>query len=346
MENLTTQLINGGNLAESQVAEAVEILLTEDASLEPRQSFLKALAQKGETPAEIAFFVRELLKRAVRVPLGPEDVKGPLIDVCGTGGDRLGLFNVSTASMFVLAAAGAFVVKHGNRGITSKSGGADVLETLGVRIDLSPEDLAECVKSTGAGFLFAPLYHPAFKAVGPVRKALAEEGQVTIFNKLGPLLNPVQPEYQLAGVFMPELLPVYAEIFALLGRKSAWVVHGTEASGLGMDEMSVNGRTAIHSVKNGKVEQLQITPEALGIPAAQTFDLLGGDAMANARVIEAILDGSDQGAKRDIVALNAAGAIVAAGIKSDIYSAFKKAKALIENGAALAKLNALRAFGK
>ena len=226
MLELTELLESGNNLSQSQIAMAAEALLEENDDTATKTEFLKALSAKGETPAEIATFVEAFLKHAVDPGFGPEDCKGPTIDVCGTGGDKLDLFNISTASVFVLAGGGLTVLKHGNRGITSKSGGADVLEELGVPIDLPVHALRECVLEHGAGFLFAPLYHPAFKAVVPVRKVLAEEGIRTVFNLIGPLLNPVRPDYQLVGVFDSAFTSPFAEILGRLGRKRAWAVHG------------------------------------------------------------------------------------------------------------------------
>ena len=223
---------------QTQITEATRAILDESVSKEAKADFLVALAEKGETPAEITGFVLEFLDRALVPPFDREAVGKPLLDVCGTGGDKLDLFNVSTTSVFLLAAAGIAMVKHGNRGITSKSGGADVLEALGIRIDLPPEDFCRCVESVGAGFLLAPQYHPAFGAIAPVRKILAERGQATIFNRLGPLLNPVQPDFQLIGIFDESAGPAFAEILGRLGRKEAWAVHGKTETGAGMDELS------------------------------------------------------------------------------------------------------------
>ena len=222
---------------DAQLEFAAGQLLDENEDISIKTQFLKSLAKKGETPSEIAGFVKNFLKHAVDPKFSSDDCQGPTIDVCGTGGDKLDLFNISTASVFVLAAGGASVVKHGNRGITSKSGGADVLEELGVPIDLPVDDLRRCVLENNAGFLFAPLYHPAFKAVVPVRQELAKEGIRTVFNLIGPLLNPVGPDYQLVGVFDSTLTTTFAQILGKLGRKRAWAVHGQGPNNEGMDEM-------------------------------------------------------------------------------------------------------------
>src|SRR4051794_10121220 len=236
LSTLTAGLQDRRDLAPAEIVQAASALLAPEIDEASKGDFLAALRAKGETAAEIAGFAEALLAHAVNPEIDPALAPGPLLDVCGTGGDQLDLFNVSTTSMFVLAAGGATVVKHGNRAITSQAGGADVLEALGVRIDLPPAALRECVQRLGLGFLFAPAYHPAFKAIAPVRKRLASEGIPTIFNLLGPLLNPARPPYQLIGLFSKELLPKYAEAIALLPRRRVWAVHGS-----GMDELSTTG---------------------------------------------------------------------------------------------------------
>jgi len=330
LATLTDKLHMGGDLTGDDVTAACDHLFDENIALTVRAEFLRALHSKGETPAEIAAFVGVLLARGVRPELGEG-----LLDVCGTGGDKAGLINISTAVMFVVAACGARVVKHGNRGITSKCGGADVLEALGIRVDLPPE---AALDAAGCCFLFAPLYHPAFKAVAPVRKALAEEGRATIFNLLGPLLNPVRPDFQLAGVFDRKLLPVYAEAFGLLGRKRAWAVHGTG----GLDEVSTLGPSEVHALESGGIRRFSIHPETLGFAPAVIEDLRGGDARWNAESLEDLLRGSECGPKRDIVLLNAACALVVAGISGDLAAALEKSRLALEDGSAHAVLRRLR----
>jgi anthranilate phosphoribosyltransferase len=239
--------------------------------------------------------------------------------------------------MFILAAGGAVVVKHGNRAITSSCGGADVLEELGVRIDLSPEELRSCVQALGLGFVFAPAYHPAFKAIAPVRKLLAERGIPTIFNMLGPLLNPAQPRFQLVGIFSPALLPKYAAAMAMLGRERAWAVHGN-----GTDELSTTGVNEILEVTPAGTTRLVVDPEELGLARAKMEDLRGGDRAANAQMLTAILDGSDHGARRDIVLLNAAAGFVITGLAPDLSAGLARAREQIQSGAALAKLRAMQ----
>ncbi len=332
LATLTQQLRSGEELDASEIAAACDALLDEGVALAERAGFLRALHEKGETPAEIAAFVQVLLDRAVQPDLGPG-----LLDVCGTGGDKAGLFNVSTATMFVTAACGVRIVKHGNRGITSKCGGADVLEALGVRIDQPPE---EALAAAGCCFLFAPRYHPAFKAIAPIRKALAEEGTTTIFNMLGPLLNPARPDYQLAGVFNAKLLPVYAEVFRLLHRRRAWAVHGAG----GLDEVSTLGPSQAFHVEGDEITASEINPVAIGFPTAALEDLRGGTAQENAALIVELLSGRHHGPKRDIVALNTACALVVAGVAADLPAAVKKTAEVLDSGAPFEVLERLRAI--
>lgn len=339
MQELTTQLIAGRDLAEDQITLAVAQLVASETPDEAKGAFLKALREKGETAAEIAAFTKALLAHAVDPRIDATRLPGPMLDVCGTGGDRMELFNVSTTSMFVLAAGGAAVVKHGNRAITSQCGGADVLEELGVRIDLAPADLKRCVETLGLGFVFAPAYHPAFKAIVPVRKMLAAQGIPTIFNMLGPLLNPARPPFQLVGIFSKPLLTKYAETLAALGRKRAWAVHGD-----GTDELTIAGPSDVRDVNVSGIRELTITPEALGVPRAQLADLRGGDRRENARILVAILDGSERGPKRDIVALNAAAGFVICGLAPDLTAGLALAREQIDSGRALAKARILQAF--
>jgi anthranilate phosphoribosyltransferase len=264
------------------------------------------------------------------------------IDVCGTGGDRAGFFNISTASMFVAAGAGAKVVKHGNRGITSKSGGADVLEALGIRIDLPPEATARALEKAGCCFLFAPACHPAFRAVVPVRKLLAERGSASIFNIIGPLLNPARPEFQLAGVFNPDLVKTYAGVFKNLGRARAWAVHGTGPNDLRIDEVSPLGETLVTAMEHSSLREFRIQPQDVGIAPFESNSLIGGDASENAKILLAILNSSDRGPKRQAVQLNAAAALVVAGVASDLPTAWNLAEVSLNEGCALASLQALQ----
>jgi anthranilate phosphoribosyltransferase len=331
LSTLTDKLRSSADLTAQDISAACDALFDETLSLESRADFLLALRAKGETPAEIAEFVRVLLAHGVPAA----DLGSGVIDVCGTGGDKAGLFNVSTAVMFVTAACGARVVKHGNRGITSKSGGADVLEALNVRLDLTP---SEALDAAGCCFLFAPNYHPSFRIVAPVRKLLAERGSSSIFNMLGPLLNPARPDYQLAGVFNPALLSAYAEVFALLGRRRAWAAHGAG----GLDEISTLGPTQIHSLEDGAIRDWLLDPKDFGIPTATLEDLRGGTSAENAVMVEELLAGKLEGPKRDIIVLNAACALTVAGVADSVTTGVAKATAVLESGKAAEPLRALQ----
>ena len=337
MQALIAQLAQGIDLDAAAVESAVSLLTDPGVSQDLKADFLKALREKGETAAEIAAFAHSLLARAISPGLDDADLPGPMIDVCGTGGDKLELFNISTTAMFILAAGGASVVKHGNRAITSKSGGADVLEALGVRIDLPPTDFRKCMEAHGLGFLFAPAYHPAFKEIGPVRKRLAAEGIPTIFNLLGPLLNPARPPYQLVGVFSPALLPKYAETLAVMGRARAWAVHGS-----GMDELSLSGPSAVHEVADGLVRDFILDPATLGLPHAEVAVFRGGGPAENAAILTSILEGSEKGPRSDIVLLNAAAGFVITGLAPGLAEGLEIAREQIASGQALAKLCALQ----
>jgi len=339
MQSLIAKLQSGFDLSPADVEFAVDLLVNPAVDESAKADFLEALRNKGETAEEMAAFVEALLRHAVDPGIDASRLSGPLLDVCGTGGDRLELFNVSTTSMFVLAAGGAVVVKHGNRAITSKCGGADVLEALGVRIELPPEDLRRCVETLGLGFVFAPAYHPAFKVIGPVRKTLAARGVRTIFNLLGPLLNPIRPAHQLVGIFSPELLPKYAAALAALGRTRAWAVHGS-----GMDELSTCAPSDVVEITPATSRNVTIVPADLGIATAQLEDLRGGDCAHNAALLVGILDGTIRGAKRDMVVLNAAAGFVVCGLAPDLPGGLARAAAQIDSGTALAKLRALQAF--
>ncbi len=341
MQEFERHLDSGKHLTPPQVREVATFLL--DAEPEParKAAVLKALARKGETPEEIAIFVDEFLKHAVTPPLDAASLPGPVLDVVGTGGDKLGLFNVSTTAVFILAAGGVVVAKHGNRGITSRSGGADVLEALGVKIDLDPPDLVRCLRETGVGFVFAPKYHPAFKAVAEARRLLAGEGQRTIFNILGPLLNPLRPPYQLIGVFDEALVPVFADILRQLGRKGAWIVHGKTEDGRGMDELSTLGQNRVAALKEDIIERADFDPAPYGFARPRLEDLVGGEANTNADILEGVLAGRIKGAKRDLAVLNAAAGFVITGVCADLPSGKAFAEEILNSGRAHVKLRTL-----
>lgn len=347
MDALIQHLKREQELSGREIDVATALLLDPKADDRKKADLLRALAAKGETPAEIANFVEAFLAHAVDPGIDALDLEGPTLDVCGTGGDKLDLFNVSTTAMFIAAAAGAVVVKHGNRGITSKCGGADVLEALGIRIDLPPVEFRRCIQKAGIGFLFAPNYHPAFKAVVEVRKTLAAEGVRTIFNLIGPLLNPARPECQLVGVFNRELAHSFAEILQRLGRDSAWVVHGTTKDGRSVDEVSLMGSTRI--CKAGAyqdIEDEEVRPRDFGLHHAEVSELHGGDAKTNAAILVSILKGEETGPKRDMVLMNAGAAIACAGLSDDMGSGIDLARELINDGSAHEKLRLLQEAAK
>ncbi len=343
MDALIHHLEEKQELSSREVEVAANLLLDPAAADEKKERLLEALALKGETPAEIAGFVEAFLAQAVDPHLGLLQLEAPTLDVCGTGGDQLDLFNVSTTAMFIAAAAGAAIVKHGNRGITSKSGGADVLEALGIRIDGSVDQFRHCVEQAGIGFMFAPMYHPAFRAVVNVRKSLAARGVKTIFNLIGPLLNPARPQCQLVGVFSSHLCPAFAEILQRLGRESAWVVHGTTLDGRSVDEISLMGSTRI--CKAGSFQDLEdeeIHPNDFEMNLATVEELQGGDARANAVILQAILAGTETGPKRDMVLLNSGAALACAGLADNMGDGIEISREMIVSGAALERLRMLQ----
>ncbi len=320
LEQLTQSLADGCSLSSAEIAAAVAALLEQSVADEAKADFLTALARKGETAEEIAAFALELRARAV----DPGPLPGKLLDIVGTGADMAHTFNISSCTMFVAAAAGIAVVKHGNRAITSKCGSADVLAALGANIELPPDSARRCLEEAGVTFYFAPLYHPAFKAIAPVRKKLAERKQRTVFNILGPLVNPARPTHQVVGVFDRALVAKFADVLRLLGLKRFLVVHGD-----GLDELTTFGPNTIAGV------DVQLPAPQ---PGSTLRDLVGGDPATNAQIARDILSGKDRGPKRDIVLLNAAAALVVAEIADEFEAARKLAGELIDTGAASEKL--------
>ena len=341
MISLIEKIRAGNDLSAFDVQEAAAFLLSDSIEAKTKADFLTALHDKGESASEIASFVRVLLERAVPLEI---EVDGPIVDVCGTGGDGIDLFNVSTAITFVLAAGGATVVKHGNRGVTSRSGSADVLEALGVAIDLEPDDLRECIKRLGCGFVFARTYHPAFRALAEMRLRLARRQQRTIFNLLGPLLNPARPKRQLIGVFSPHLTMLFADVLRQLDCERAWIVSGTAVDSLTMDDVSTIGPTAVAEVNFGKITSAVLDTRWLGIPQATLPELTGGDAKTNAETIMRILAGGETGPKHDLVIANAAAGFVVSGLASEMNAGIAMAREQIESGRALEKLKGLQNY--
>ncbi len=344
VKGLLAKLRSGPDLNSSDVSYAVTMLLSDKVAAEEKAAFLTALHEKGETAEEIAAFVNQLIERAIDPMIDPANVAGPMIDVCGTGGDGLDLFNVSTTVMFILSAGGAVVVKHGNRSVTSCCGSADVLEALGVKLEWQPEELKECVERHGVGFMYARQYHPAFRALAEMRAQLARSNQRTVFNLLGPLLNPARPERQLIGVYMPRMTTVFAEVLRRLNRKRAWIVHGSIDGDGGMDDISTSGATTLAELRDRRVSSAVLDCRWLGIPEAALADLRGGNADENARTLDGILSGEVKGAKRDLAIANAAGGFVVAGLAREMGEGIAMAREQIDNGRALEKLRALQSY--
>ena len=330
LPDLTGRVAKGNALTPAEVGVAVTALLAPAVAADAKANFLTALAGKGETAEEIAAFARELRARAI----DPELPAGKLLDIVGTGADGANTFNISSCTMFVAAAAGVPVAKHGNRAVTSKCGSADVLAALGANIEMSPAVARRCLAETGVTFFFAPIYHPAFKAIAPVRKALAARRQRTIFNILGPLVNPAKTSHALIGVFDQTLVPKFAEVLRLLGVQHALVVHGA-----GLDELSTMGVNTVAELWAGKIElterDYRVTPSRWRAVPVKPEELAGGDPATNAGIVREILSGKDQGARRDIVLLNAAAALVVGEAVDSFEQGWTRAAELIDTGAAL-----------
>jgi anthranilate phosphoribosyltransferase len=323
-------IFDGRSLCADEAAAVMTTIMDGEATTAQIGGLLTALRLKGETAEEIAGFARVMREKAVHI--APK--RRPLVDIVGTGGDRMKTFNISTAAAFVTAGAGVAVAKHGNRAVTSRSGAADVLEALGVDIAVDPAVTERCIEEIGIGFLFAQRYHPAMRYAGPVRKEL---GVRTVFNVLGPLTNPAGAPMQVLGVFDPALTELLAQVLALLGAERALVVHGM----IGLDEWSTVGATRISELQNGTVTTCEIRPNDIGLQEATPEDLAGGTPEENAALLLRLFQG-EGGPKRDIVLLNAAAALLVAGVAATIPEGLQLAAQSIDSGAALAKLEALR----
>jgi len=319
----------GGNLTADEAYESARLLMDGKATASQISALLVALHMKGETPDEIYGFARAMRSKAAAVPIRENSV----IDTCGTGGDGSGSFNVSTISAIVAAAAGCRVAKHGNRSITSRCGSADLLQSLGVQIELNPEGIAACVEKTGIGFLFAPRLHPAMKYAAGPRKEL---GIRTIFNILGPLTNPAGARRQLIGVFHPALTQVVAQVLHSLGSEHVLVVHGED----GLDEMSLSCNTLVHELRDGRLNGFTVTPEEMGFPRYRKEDFKGGDPEVNAGIARGVLR-KEKGPCRDMVLLNAGAVIYVSGLADSIASGIGMAEAAIDSGKAGLKLDEL-----
>jgi len=329
MQAILARLAEGRDLTSREAAGAMELIAEGRATEAQIASLITALRFKGETAEEITAFARVLQGYALSIrPV----VNGRLVDTCGTGGDRSGTFNISTTAALVAAGAGVPVVKHGNRSVSSSCGSADVLEALGVQVNIPPHRVSAIVEKAGIGFLFAPSFHPALKYAAKARKDL---GFSTIFNLLGPLLNPADAQARLCGVFSPTLIPKFASTICSLGTARAMVVHGD-----GLDEITTSGETHVAEVEEGTIRRYTLTPEQFGIPRSPVAALTGNSPRENAEIIRNVLSGGE-GPARDVVVMNAGAAIYLGGKSIDLSSGITRAEHAIDSGAAAEKLRVL-----
>ncbi len=326
---------SGQNICETEMMDTMNQIMEGEATPAQIGALLIALRIKGETVAEITAAAKVMRSKSTRIPLS-EAITEPLVDTCGTGGDCANTFNVSTTSAFVVAGAGVKVAKHGNRSVSSKCGSADLMEELGLPLDLTPEQVGMCIDQVGLGFLYAPALHGAMKyAIGPRR----EIGLRTIFNVIGPLTNPAGAGVQVMGVYSPELVEPIGHVLANLGAQSAFVVHGHG----GLDEISLSGPTVAARVKDGRVTLEHLNPEELGLKSQVNGGIKGGDPKKNAGITMSVLNG-EAGSHRDITVFNAAAALVAAGLAQDFKQGMALASDSIDSGRAMAKLSGLIEF--
>jgi anthranilate phosphoribosyltransferase len=328
-------LLEPRNLSRGESREAMGAIMSGEATPAQIGGFLVALRLKGETPDEIAGFAEAIRGHVLAVHPQRDD----LVDTAGTGGDGHATINISTAAALVAAAAGAAVAKHGNRAVSSASGSADVLEALGFALECPPKRIERSIDELGFGFLFAPTHHPGFRHAAPVRRELATR---TVFNVLGPLTNPAGARAQVVGVYDPTLVRTIAEVLSRLGARRAFVVHGA----FGIDELSPAGPNLVCEVVAGELREREVDPEALGLRRCAPEELRGGSPSENAAVIRAVFLGQEQGAKRDAILLNAAGAIAAGGHAEDLRDGLEVAREVVDSGAAAERLDALVAFSQ
>src|SRR5438876_10227060 len=327
------KMIDRVDLTEDEARSAMEEIMVGKATDAQIAGFLTALRMKGETAQELIGFARVMREKAE--PLWDDEAL-PVLDTAGTGGDRSGTFNISTAAAFVAAGAGVRVAKHGNRSASSRCGSADVMEALGLDIQMPMERLRRAIKDVGIGFLFAQRFHTSMKHVMPARTQLKVR---TVFNILGPLASPAGACFQVVGVSSPEIMELMANALQGLGLDHAFVVHGAN----GMDEVSISSRTYVVEIRSGEIRQFVMTPEDFGVTSAKIEAILGGDAAENAKIIENVFRG-ERGPRRDVVLLNAAPALVAAGAASTWRDGIRLAAESIDSGAALRKVEELREF--
>jgi anthranilate phosphoribosyltransferase len=328
LKPLIAKVASGAALTREEAADAFDVMMSGEATPSQMGGLLMALRVRGETVEELTGAVATMRAKMLRVSAPPD-----AIDVVGTGGDASGSYNISTCAAFIVAGAGVPVAKHGNRALSSRSGAADVLAALGVAIELSPEQIAQCIADAGIGFMFAPAHHPAMKHVGPTR---VELGTRTIFNLLGPLSNPAGVKRQMVGVFSRQWVEPLAQVLKNLGSERAYVVHGSD----GLDEITTAGPTAVASLEKGAVTTFEITPEEAGLPKAKPEDLRGADAQTNADALLAVLKGQ-KGPFRDVAVLNGAAALVVAGRARTLKEGVALAEKSLNSGEAEGRLDRL-----
>lgn len=332
LKPLIAKAVEGEHLTQEEARRAVDIIMSDRATNAQTAALLTAMRMNVENANEITGCAMGMREKMTTVPHEQE-----VLEIVGTGGDLANSFNISTTSGFVIAACGQAVAKHGNRSVSSKSGAADVLEALGVKIASTPEKASACIDETGISFLFAQSYHKAMKFVGPVR---AQIGIRTVFNILGPLANPANAEYMVVGVYEDRLLELVANVLKNLGVKRALVIRGSD----GLDEFSISAHTNVFEIRNGEITSYEVTPESVGLKRATKDEIVGGTAAENAEITRGILSGKITGAKRDIVLLNSGAALYTCGKAESIAEGVKIAAEAIDNGAAMEKLNAMIEF--
>lgn len=334
IKDLVKQLLDKKDLTDLQMQQVMQEILSGAVETADIVAFLTSLNDKGETVEELTAAVNVMLKYVEPIIVD----KPNILDTCGTGGDKKGTFNISTLTALVASGAGVTVAKHGNRSVSSKCGSADILEALGVNINMDRVKIKKCLEEIGIAFLFAPNLHPAMRFVMPARKQIAQK---TMFNILGPLINPARATNQLIGVYSREWTKLLAQVLHNLGTKHVLVVHGAD----GLDEVTTTDQTFVSEVKNGQLKDYQITPEDFGLKRAKFTDLLGGSIAENVKIVHEILDGK-KGSKRDIVLFNAGCAIYAADKAETISEGIKLAQQAIDSGAALKKLELLKEYSR
>jgi anthranilate phosphoribosyltransferase len=342
LQSLTTSLGAGRDLTADEAKAAALALASEQPSDDAKAAFLSALARKGETSAEIAAFAGAFRELAIDPGVG--DWSARAVDIVGTGGDHAGGFNVSSVAALVVAAAGVPVMKHGNRGITSKCGSADLFEAMGVKLDAPPAKLRAALGELGYTFYFAPSWHPAFKRIGPVRRQLAAKGERTVFNILGPLLNPGRPAHILLGAASPALVDKLAEALDALGTRAGLAAHGIIAPGRGIDELTSATLNVVRGVGRLRAIRDEWTPESLGLAVSPFSDIAGGDVAQNLAIANTLAAGGGPRGLADTIALNSAVALWVAGARPDVRGAIGEAREILLGGAVAQKIADTRDF--